>query len=151
MVPSNSRKAVVDTVLPMGGGEDGKSPIFVPKNQSVQWSVWAMHRRKDFYGEDAEEFKPERWETLRPGWVRYLCCRNVWPRRVLITNRNTCLLTADPGSALAVSASFNISCDLSLQVHQSSSPSPRLATLLFGSCRNSRASKVAILGRGRSG
>ena len=27
-----------------------------------------MHRRKDFYGEDAEEFKPERWETLRPGW-----------------------------------------------------------------------------------
>lgn len=28
-----------------------------------------MHRRKEFYGEDAEEFKPERWETLRPGWV----------------------------------------------------------------------------------
>ena len=27
-----------------------------------------MHRRKDFYGEDAEEFKPERWESLRPGW-----------------------------------------------------------------------------------
>lgn len=27
-----------------------------------------MHRRKDFYGEDADEFKPERWETLRPGW-----------------------------------------------------------------------------------
>jgi hypothetical protein len=35
-----------------------------------------MHRRKDYYGEDAEEFKPERWldnaETgqkgLRPGW-----------------------------------------------------------------------------------
>ena len=27
-----------------------------------------MHRRKDFYGEDAEDFKPERWEKLRPGW-----------------------------------------------------------------------------------
>lgn len=27
-----------------------------------------MHRRKDFYGEDSDEFKPERWETLRPGW-----------------------------------------------------------------------------------
>ena len=27
-----------------------------------------MHRREDFYGPDALEFKPERWETLRPGW-----------------------------------------------------------------------------------
>ncbi|XMA19180.1 hypothetical protein WAI453_011971 [Rhynchosporium graminicola] len=30
-----------------------------------------MYRRKDLYGEDAEEFKPGRWETLRPSW-RYL-------------------------------------------------------------------------------
>ena len=27
-----------------------------------------MHRRKDIYGADAEEFNPERWETVRPGW-----------------------------------------------------------------------------------
>jgi hypothetical protein len=27
-----------------------------------------MHHRKDIYGEDAEEFRPERWETRRPGW-----------------------------------------------------------------------------------
>ena len=70
MVPVNARTAVVDTVLPVGGGEDGKSPLFIAKGEIVQWSVFAMHRRKDLYGEDAEEFKPERWETIRPGWVR---------------------------------------------------------------------------------
>ena len=27
-----------------------------------------MHRRRDYFGEDVEVFRPERWETLRPGW-----------------------------------------------------------------------------------
>lgn len=68
VVPSNSRQAVRDTVLPVGGGEDQMSPVLVKKGQVVVYQVWSMHRREDFYGEDAHEFKPERWETLRPGW-----------------------------------------------------------------------------------
>lgn len=78
MVPGNARAAMVDTVLPLGGGEDGKSPLFVPKGQVVQWSLYTIHRRKDIYGEDADEFKPERWATLRPGWVSLilLLCNN---------------------------------------------------------------------------
>lgn len=32
------------------------------------WSLYSVQRRKDYYGEDADEFRPERWETLRPGW-----------------------------------------------------------------------------------
>ncbi|MCJ1398937.1 hypothetical protein MMC11_002138 [Xylographa trunciseda] len=68
VVPANFRVAFEDTTLPVGGGPDGKSPIFVPKGTAVAWSLYTMHRRKDYYGEDADEFKPERWETLRPGW-----------------------------------------------------------------------------------
>ncbi|KAF2157591.1 cytochrome P450 [Myriangium duriaei CBS 260.36] len=69
-VAFNFREAVVDTVLPLGGGPDGKSPCLVRKGQNVSWSNYAMHRRTDFFGEDAAEFRPERWidEGLRPGW-----------------------------------------------------------------------------------
>ena len=51
-----------------------KSPVFVKKGWHVHYSLWTMHRRKDIYGEDAEEFKPERWldedgkKGLRVGW-----------------------------------------------------------------------------------
>lgn len=68
VVPGNSRTAIRDTVLPLGGGPDGKSPLFIPEGMQVLYSPWSMHRRTDYYGEDAEEFRPERWETLRPGW-----------------------------------------------------------------------------------
>lgn len=67
-MPGNSRSAIRDTVLPRGGGPDGQSPVFVPKGTSVIYSAFSMHRRTDIYGPDALEFKPERWETIRPGW-----------------------------------------------------------------------------------
>ena len=69
VVPANARMAVVDTVLPLGGGEDGKSPLLIPAKSILSYAPYTTHRRKDLFGEDAEEFKPERWETLRPGWV----------------------------------------------------------------------------------
>ncbi|KAH7073092.1 cytochrome P450 52A12 [Paraphoma chrysanthemicola] len=68
VVPENSRVAKCDTVLPVGGGPDGQCPLFVPKNTTVFYVPWVMHRRKDIYGPDADEYKPERWESLRPGW-----------------------------------------------------------------------------------
>ena len=35
--------------------------VFVPKGAAVAYSVYSMHRRPDFYGMDAELFRPERW------------------------------------------------------------------------------------------
>ncbi|KAF2115912.1 cytochrome P450 [Lophiotrema nucula] len=68
VVPGNSRFAVRDTVLPLGGGPDGQSPMLVPEGTLVSYIPYKMHRRKDYYGQDADEYRPERWETLRPGW-----------------------------------------------------------------------------------
>ncbi|KAI0124110.1 cytochrome P450 52A1 [Xylariales sp. AK1849] len=74
VVPVNLREAVEDTTLPMGGGKDGQSPVFVPKGQAVMWNLWTMHRREDVYGSDAAYFCPERWlggdgPPLRPGFA----------------------------------------------------------------------------------
>lgn len=68
VIPFNSREAITDTILPVGGGPKGKSPILVRKGQLVNYTVWAMHRRPEYFGSDAEEFKPERWEHIRPTW-----------------------------------------------------------------------------------
>jgi len=68
VVPINGRFANKDTVLPRGGGKDGKSKIFVPKGISCDYSVHAMQRRKDIWGQDADEFKPERWDGRKVGW-----------------------------------------------------------------------------------
>ncbi|RKF53380.1 Cytochrome P450 52A12 [Golovinomyces cichoracearum] len=67
-VPMNGRVASKDTTLPRGGGKDGKSKIFVQKGTLIEYSVHVMHHRKDIWGEDAEEFNPERWEGRKVGW-----------------------------------------------------------------------------------
>ncbi|KAK6611430.1 cytochrome P450 [Botrytis cinerea] len=68
IVPTTSRVAIRDTVLPRGGGPDEKSPTMVKKGDLVQWSSYVLHRRTDIYGEDADQFRPERWEKLRVVW-----------------------------------------------------------------------------------
>ncbi|KAI4244140.1 MAG: hypothetical protein L6R40_003124 [Gallowayella cf. fulva] len=68
-IPVNFRTSVRDTTLPFGGGTDGASPVFVAAGTMVYYHVYSMHRLEKFYGPDAADFKPERWETIRPGWA----------------------------------------------------------------------------------
>ncbi|KAI9815253.1 MAG: hypothetical protein M1827_002733 [Pycnora praestabilis] len=64
----NMRLCLKDCVLPSGGGPDGKKPIFVPQGTQVSVNFGAMQRDKDIWGEDADEFRPERWEDMKTGW-----------------------------------------------------------------------------------
>ena len=70
-IPRNSRQALRDTTLPTGGGPDKSEPVFIPQGTQVGYQVFSIHRRKDVYGEDADDFVPERWteRNLRPGWA----------------------------------------------------------------------------------
>ena len=61
-MPINVRFANKATVIPRGGGPDGQSPVLLRKGTGIGSSVYHLHRRKDLYGDDADDFRPERWE-----------------------------------------------------------------------------------------
>lgn len=61
-------------VLPLANpirGLNGKwiSEIFVPKGTRIIVGIRACNRNKDLWGEDALEWKPERWLSPLPGSV----------------------------------------------------------------------------------
>ncbi|KAL8864690.1 MAG: hypothetical protein Q9174_007258, partial [Haloplaca sp. 1 TL-2023] len=70
-IPLNVRFANKTTWLPRGGEPDGKSPYLVRKGLGIGYVPYYIHRRKDIYGPDAMEFRPERWqgtELADVGW-----------------------------------------------------------------------------------
>lgn len=50
-------------MLPTGGGPDGTSPILVRKGEVVVISQYVNSRKKNIWGPDADDFRPQRWET----------------------------------------------------------------------------------------
>lgn len=92
-VPVNTRTALRTTFLPRGGGKDESAPVLIPKGCAVAYSVYSLHRRADFYGADAEDFRPERWQedlglfrdetTMRWGYLPF----NGGPRQCLGSKR----------------------------------------------------------------
>lgn len=61
-----------DVLLPQGANPDNLPPIPVYKGEMVGWSDWVMNRLPQVWGEDAEEFRPERFlvrdEQAPVGW-----------------------------------------------------------------------------------
>lgn len=51
------------TILPTGGGPDGNNPMLVRKDELVVFSRHVTSRRKNIFGVDVYQFRPERWET----------------------------------------------------------------------------------------
>ncbi|KAI9170806.1 Cytochrome P450 52A11 [Paramyrothecium foliicola] len=68
IIPMNERVAMSDTILPTGGGADGKQPVFVPEGTQVLMPLYAVQHRYDLWDIDPELFCPERWETHKAGW-----------------------------------------------------------------------------------
>lgn len=68
VAPGSSRVALKDGILPKGGGVDGESPVFVPAGTLVMFHYFALHKRKDLWGPDADEFRPERWQNEKTAW-----------------------------------------------------------------------------------
>lgn len=52
-VPFELKQCEKATTLPDG--------TFLPKSSILLWSPWAMNRSRLIWGEDAEDFNPERW------------------------------------------------------------------------------------------
>lgn len=58
-VPFNTRECINETVWP--SPDPSQPPIYIPEGTKCPYSVFLMHRRKDLWGADAEEFDPDRW------------------------------------------------------------------------------------------
>ncbi|CAJ2505923.1 Uu.00g000530.m01.CDS01 [Anthostomella pinea] len=62
------RQCVKEVVLPTGGGTDGSSPLYMREGDVIEMNLRNTFRDKTFWGDDADEFRPERWDDLRPMW-----------------------------------------------------------------------------------
>ncbi|KAK7451227.1 hypothetical protein VKT23_012565 [Stygiomarasmius scandens] len=68
IVPFNVRETIHEETLP--SPDPNLPPLYIPANTRIGYSVFMMHRRKDLWGPDAEEFDPERFLDER--YKKYL-------------------------------------------------------------------------------
>ncbi|KAF7348656.1 Cytochrome P450 [Mycena venus] len=72
VTPVMNRETVEDTILPLGTpfiGVDGQqiTSIPVPKGTTIYIAIQTANRNRRIWGDDALEFKPERWQNGKAG------------------------------------------------------------------------------------
>jgi cytochrome P450 len=46
--------------------------VFLPEGTQVGYCAWGIYRRRDIFGQDADEFRPERWLEASPDQLRLM-------------------------------------------------------------------------------
>lgn len=59
---------IQDVIIPCGGGANGDRPLYCRKGDIIEADYRTMMLDPDFWGPDVNDFLPERWERIRPGW-----------------------------------------------------------------------------------
>lgn len=63
VVPFDVRDSINATTFP--SSDPSEKPFYIPAHTRILYSVFLMHRRKDLWGPDAEEFDPDRFLDCR--------------------------------------------------------------------------------------
>ncbi|TVY85342.1 Cytochrome P450 monooxygenase lepH [Lachnellula suecica] len=68
-------------ILPYGGGAAGREPILLQPGDEVRMSFTPLHMDPEIWGEDALEFRPERFLGLKQSWnfIPFLGGRRICP------------------------------------------------------------------------
>jgi cytochrome P450 len=69
--------------------------MFIAKGDCIDVVFGAMHYDKDIWGEDADVFRPERWENIKkPGWtyIPFSAGRRVCPGQQITLTENAYVL-----------------------------------------------------------
>ncbi|KAJ5213811.1 hypothetical protein N7449_000980 [Penicillium cf. viridicatum] len=93
----NARVVNKHSTIPNGGGADGQSPGLVRKGDIVVFSTWARNCLGEDFGENPENFYPERWEHLKgdmPSFTPFNRAPRICPGRKLSSSLATTVNTS---------------------------------------------------------
>jgi cytochrome P450 len=65
--PIMRRIASNDTILPLGGGKNDDTPIFIARGTRLLSNFYRLHRNEVVFGPDVQQFIPDRLDSINPG------------------------------------------------------------------------------------